>query len=305
MAILVYAVGTTSAQPSKLATPTLAIRQPSLVTLVITRPTLTSTTVISLGNDEPAPTTAIPLAETSTSAEPAPAEGSDGISTTGVVILGLIIHATHAVELAVLVDIAVIAASKDCLELGSRGHQVLKVSEVVQVLKVIQAFQVSQGYQAPKAIKASKLEANPVHRALPVPLVNPDRRGRKDVLGLLVQTDRKASPDPQEKTAEMEKMASLESTVDQGRQDVTAHRVRRGFKGYQGCKGYPDRLGRLDRLDRLGPRGPRDLKDQMALVALVVCLVQEVPAVAEKRAVQDLGIQPQLLPHCRSQGRLF
>ncbi|KAK7935706.1 hypothetical protein PG985_001201 [Apiospora marii] len=291
MAILVYAVGTTSAQPSKLATPTLAIRQPSLVTLVITRPTLTSTTVISLGNDEPAPTTAIPLAETSTSAEPAPAEGSDGISTTGVVILGLIIHATHAVELAVLVDIAVIAASKDCLELGSRGHQVLKVSEVVQVLKVIQAFQVSQGYQAPKAIKASK--------------VNPDRRGRKDVLGLLVQTDRKASPDPQEKTAEMEKMASLESTVDQGRQDVTAHRVRRGFKGYQGCKGYPDRLGRLDRLDRLGPRGPRDLKDQMALVALVVCLVQEVPAVAEKRAVQDLGIQPQLLPHCRSQGRLF
>lgn len=91
MAILVYAVETTSTQPPKLATPTLAIRQPSVVTLAITRPTLTSTTIISLGNDGPVSTTAIPLAETSTSAEPTPAGGSGGISTTGVVILGLVL----------------------------------------------------------------------------------------------------------------------------------------------------------------------------------------------------------------------
>ena len=91
MAVLSYAVGTTSTQPSKLATPSLAIRQPSVVTLVITRPTLTSTTIISLGNNGPDPTTAPPLAETSTSAEPVPAGGSDGISTTGVVILGLVL----------------------------------------------------------------------------------------------------------------------------------------------------------------------------------------------------------------------
>lgn len=93
MAIPASGAETSFAHTSRLATPALAVRRPSVVTLVMSRPTLTSTTTITLGNDEPGATTLPPLAATSTSAtpEPAPAGGSGGISTTGVVILGLVL----------------------------------------------------------------------------------------------------------------------------------------------------------------------------------------------------------------------
>ena len=83
-------VETSFARASGLSTPTLVVRQPSVITLVITRPSLTSTTTITLGNEGP-DSTVPTLAETSSSATPqsAPAGTSGGISTTGVVILGL------------------------------------------------------------------------------------------------------------------------------------------------------------------------------------------------------------------------
>ncbi|KAK8034454.1 hypothetical protein PG993_009449 [Apiospora rasikravindrae] len=327
MAILACEVNTTWAQPSRLPTPTLAIRRPSLVTLVITRPTLTSTTIISLGNDTPDSTTVAPLAETSTNAEPVPAEGSGGISTTGVVILGLVLGSVRRdqVHHRILyttntVGVAAPVASKEhkgrlgCKDRLGKQSKDPRVSKAPKGSQVPRGLKVNWGCKGLQVLKANLDHLAPL--ASLGKLVLRDRKGRpahqglKDGLALLAQTDKQADQgllDHQEKMAEMAEMeekvatVALELMVNQGRLDVTVHRVHKGHPD------HPDHPDQLDQLDHWGPRVPKvpkALKGQtaslvflvrlvrlvrLALLVYLVLLVKEVPMVAEKGAIPDLG----------------
>lgn len=81
-------------------TPTVVLggRQPSLLTLTVTRPSVTSITIISLGNGNPdnaaEPTTDMFIASSPPSPTPAPINADGGVSEPAVVIIGVVLGLT-------------------------------------------------------------------------------------------------------------------------------------------------------------------------------------------------------------------
>ncbi|KAK7966669.1 uncharacterized protein PG986_000946 [Apiospora aurea] len=185
-------------------------------------------------------------------------------------------------------------------------------------------FKAPKGPRVPRGLKHKANLANLVPPAplYPIEVKNTPahytqgklvHRDRKDTLALLVQTGKWADQDLLDHQEEMAKMAemeekvatvALELMVDQGRLDVTVHRVHKGPPDRLGRLGQPDRLDRLDRLDhwvrkvlkvqkvlkgRMDRRVRRVRLVLLVRLAYLVPLVKEVPMVAEKGAIPDLG----------------